>query len=42
VGDGYVTVAVGRDYADVAPLTGSYLADSAVGHLSVRKRLVAS
>jgi transglutaminase-like putative cysteine protease len=42
VGDGYVTVAVGRDYADVAPLTGSYIADSAVGHLSVRKRLVAS
>src|SRR6266508_5776309 len=32
VGDGYVTVAVGRDYADVAPLSGSYVADRAVGH----------
>ena len=42
VGDGYVTVAVGRDYGDVAPLTGSYMADRAVGQLSVRKRLVAS
>jgi transglutaminase-like putative cysteine protease len=42
VGDGYVTVAVGRDYADVAPFSGSYIADHATGHLSVRKRLVAS
>ena len=41
VGDGYVTVAVGRDYGDVAPLTGSYVADRATGHLSVRKRLSA-
>jgi transglutaminase-like putative cysteine protease len=40
-GDGYVTVAVGRDYADVAPLSGSYVSDCAVGQLSVRKRLVA-
>jgi hypothetical protein len=34
-------VATGRDYADVAPLSGSYVADRAVGQLSVRKRLVA-
>jgi transglutaminase-like putative cysteine protease len=40
-GDGYVTIAVGRDYADVAPLSGSYIADHATGQLSVRKRLVA-
>jgi transglutaminase-like putative cysteine protease len=40
-GDGYVMVAVGRDYGDVAPLSGSYVADRAAGHLSVRKRLVA-
>jgi transglutaminase-like putative cysteine protease len=40
-GDGYVMVAVGRDYADVAPLSGSYVADRAAGQLSVRKRLVA-
>jgi len=40
-GDGYVTIAVGRDYADVAPLSGSYVADRAVGRLSVTKRLVA-
>lgn len=40
-GDGYVTIAVGRDYADVAPLSGSYIADHATGRLSVRKQLVA-
>jgi transglutaminase-like putative cysteine protease len=40
-GDGYVVVAVGRDYADVAPLSGSYIADHATGQLSVHKRLVA-
>jgi transglutaminase-like putative cysteine protease len=39
-GDGYVTVAVGRDYADVAPLSGSYVANRAVGRLSVTKRVV--
>lgn len=39
--NGYVTVAVGRDYTDVAPLSGSYVADRAVGRLSVTKRLVA-
>lgn len=38
--DGYLTIAVGRDYADVAPLSGSYIADRATGHLFVRKRLV--
>jgi transglutaminase-like putative cysteine protease len=40
-GDGYVMVATGRDYADVAPLSGSYVADRVAGQLSVRKRLVA-
>jgi transglutaminase-like putative cysteine protease len=40
-GDGYVVVAVGRDYADVAPLSGSYVADRVAGQLSVRKRLAA-
>ena len=40
-GDGYVMVATGRDYADVAPLSGSYSADRAAGELSVRKRLIA-
>jgi transglutaminase-like putative cysteine protease len=40
-GDGYMTVAVGRDYADVAPLSGSFVAASAAGRLLVRKRLVA-
>jgi transglutaminase-like putative cysteine protease len=39
--NGYMTVAVGRDYADVAPMSGSYVADQAIGHLSTRKRLVA-
>jgi hypothetical protein len=29
----------GRDYTDVAPLSGSYSADRAAGELSVRKRL---
>jgi transglutaminase-like putative cysteine protease len=40
-GDGYVMVATGRDYADVAPLSGSYVADRVAGELSVHKRLVA-
>ena len=40
-GHGYVTVAVGRDYADVAPLSGSYVGDRGAGELTVRKRLVA-
>jgi transglutaminase-like putative cysteine protease len=34
----YVTVAVGRDYADVAPTAGAYAAGPA-GELSVRKRV---
>lgn len=38
-GDGYLTVAVGRDYADVAPLSGTYVADHAADRLSVTKRL---
>ncbi len=38
-GDGYVTVAVGRDYADVAPVSGSYVADRATGQLTICKRL---
>ncbi|HMG42029.1 MAG TPA: transglutaminase family protein [Acidimicrobiales bacterium] len=38
-GDGYVTIAVGRDYADVAPLSGTFVATTPTSHLSVRKRL---
>jgi transglutaminase-like putative cysteine protease len=41
VGDEYVIVAVGRDYADVAPLSGSYIADHPTDQMSVHKRLVA-
>ena len=33
----YVTVAIGRDYGDVAPTSGTYVAPFA-GHLSARKR----
>jgi transglutaminase-like putative cysteine protease len=36
-GHGYVTVGVGRDYADVAPTSGTYRAPHA-GWLSVRRR----
>lgn len=36
---GYLTVAVGRDYADVAPLSGSYVGDGTAGRLTVGKRL---
>ena len=35
---GYVTVAVGRDYADVAPTSGTYRASHS-GHFSSRKRV---
>ena len=35
---GYVTIAVGRDYADVAPMSGSYAAPYA-GRLTVTKRV---
>ena len=38
-GDGYVTVAVGCDYADVAPLSSTFVADAAGDQLFVRKRL---
>ena len=38
-GDGYVTIAVGRDYADVAPLSGTFVANAADSQLVVRKRL---
>jgi transglutaminase-like putative cysteine protease len=40
--DRYLTVAVGRDYADVAPLSGSYVtpgATAVTGQLTVHKRL---
>jgi transglutaminase-like putative cysteine protease len=40
--DRYLTIAVGRDYADVAPLSGSYVAPGVTGvtgHLTVHKRL---
>ncbi len=40
-GSGYVTVAVGRDYGDVAPTSGTYDAPWP-GRLSVRKRLTES
>lgn len=39
---GYVTVAVGRDYADVAPTAGTFESDGATGRLSTSKRLVAA
>ncbi len=38
VGMTYLTVAVGRDYADVAPVSGSYVAPHA-GTLTIRKRV---
>jgi transglutaminase-like putative cysteine protease len=38
VGLGYVTVAVGRDYRDVAPTSGSYTA-SYKGQLSSERRV---
>jgi transglutaminase-like putative cysteine protease len=37
--DRYLTIAVGRDYADVAPLSGSYIAPGVTGRLTVQKRL---
>ncbi len=37
-GLGYVTVAIGRDYGDVAPTSGTYAA-SYPGQLSARKRV---
>jgi transglutaminase-like putative cysteine protease len=40
VGNGYLTVAVGRDYADVAPVSGTFDSDSpTAGRLSVHKRV---
>ncbi|MBJ7594212.1 MAG: transglutaminase family protein [Candidatus Dormibacteraeota bacterium] len=38
IGMTYLTVAVGRDYADVAPVSGSYVAPHA-GTLTMRKRV---
>jgi transglutaminase-like putative cysteine protease len=35
----YVVTAVGRDYLDVAPTTGTYVAKGVHGRLSVRKRI---
>jgi transglutaminase-like putative cysteine protease len=37
----YITVAVGRDYADVAPMSGIYFGDGVENRLSVVKTLVA-
>ncbi|MFP5318691.1 MAG: transglutaminase domain-containing protein [Acidimicrobiia bacterium] len=37
--DGYLTVAVGRDYVDVAPTAGTFESPVATGRLSCRKRL---
>jgi transglutaminase-like putative cysteine protease len=34
---GYITVAVGRDYADVAPVSGTYEAEGVTGTLSISK-----
>jgi transglutaminase-like putative cysteine protease len=36
----YVTIAVGRDYRDVAPMAGTYESDGAAGSLFVTKRLL--
>jgi transglutaminase-like putative cysteine protease len=41
-GAGYVTVAVGRDYADVAPMSGTYDGDGVDGTLTVTKRATAA
>lgn len=38
-GDGYVTVAVGRDYADVPPMSGCYEGEGITSALSVTKRV---
>lgn len=38
---GYVTVAVGRDYADVAPLSGTFEGEDVESTLKVTKRVVA-
>ena len=38
-GAGYLTVAVGRDYADVAPTSGTWRGVAGSGRLTVRKRL---
>ena len=35
----YLVVAVGRDYSDVAPLSGSYEGNGATNTLAVDKRL---
>jgi transglutaminase-like putative cysteine protease len=37
-GNGYVTVATGRDYSDVAPTSGSYVGTSR-GHLTAERRV---
>jgi transglutaminase-like putative cysteine protease len=37
--EAYITVAVGRDYADVAPLSGTYDGAAAQGTLTVSKRV---
>lgn len=41
-GADYLTVAVGRDYADVAPLSGTYRGPGAANTLHVQKRLTAA
>jgi len=35
----YLVVAVGRDYADAAPMSGSHKGDTATNTLAVSKRL---
>jgi transglutaminase-like putative cysteine protease len=40
--DRYLTVATGRDYADVAPLSGSFENDGASSSLKVTKRVIAA
>jgi transglutaminase-like putative cysteine protease len=38
-GAGHVTIAVGRDYADVAPMSGTYDGDGVASELIVTKTL---
>ena len=39
IGPGYITVAVGRDYTDVAPMSGTYDGPGITGTLAVSKQL---
>ncbi len=39
-GAGYITVAVGRDYGDVAPVSGTFDGDGVMSALATRKQAV--